>query len=570
VAESFNPYRQWLELETDSQQPDYYQLLGLSPSESDPEVIRAAADRAAAKVRSFRPGKHAAVWARLLDELKEAKQCLTNPERKSAYDRKLRQARQAAPQAPSGKAAPVNQDSNLYPPGMAPKGQQPKSSASQPTKRPPAANAPSPQKTPRAAKPQKRPAEPGGQSAEAARPAANTDRVSLGLKAPGSEHQPVNAHLAPPPQQRPSVLPWIVVIAAIIVLATVAVLYIALYSDMAQRPDSTKSIAAAPNKQSRQVPSDPSGPGLPGKASRAQAAGAAQSSSSGGGSVVRRRAVTSGDGQSGNSAAGPAAGASQTAEPPDGPTDEAAARKTDQPSASDSSAAKKKKEPAADAEDPGPAAVDPALANSPYVDDPFGPPPKEESGGTEPTDTDSADGKRLTESLQAARSAIEQRDFDSARLELDKARLLAQSPEHKAQVQRLEAIGYQCQEFWDAVARAVSQLQGTEELSIGGGKLIVIVVEAGSDWLTIRRGGQNERYTLKDMPVPLALALVDRVLPPEAPKTLVMKGACLAMDREATDEYLDKALSLWLQAQKQGADVSQLAEALEDSRDLAR
>ena len=88
MAGEFNPYREWLGLGTDA--PNYYELLGLALHEGDLARIAAAADRSITRVRSFRPGPQARAWAQLLDELREAKECLTNDERKASYDADLK------------------------------------------------------------------------------------------------------------------------------------------------------------------------------------------------------------------------------------------------------------------------------------------------------------------------------------------------------------------------------------------------------------------------------------------------------------------------------------------------
>ena len=86
---SFNPYHEWLGLDAKLSAPDFYQLLGLENSADDAEAISAAADRAMSRVRGFKPGKNAPLWARLLDELETAKNCLVDPAAKSRYDADL-------------------------------------------------------------------------------------------------------------------------------------------------------------------------------------------------------------------------------------------------------------------------------------------------------------------------------------------------------------------------------------------------------------------------------------------------------------------------------------------------
>ncbi|MFM8250822.1 MAG: hypothetical protein ACKOBW_04390, partial [Planctomycetota bacterium] len=87
MSDSFNPYQVWLGLDQfHGPAPDHYQLFGLTGAETDTLTIAAAADRAIARVRSFRPGSQAAAWAALLDQLSAAKRCLTDPAARREYD----------------------------------------------------------------------------------------------------------------------------------------------------------------------------------------------------------------------------------------------------------------------------------------------------------------------------------------------------------------------------------------------------------------------------------------------------------------------------------------------------
>ncbi len=80
-------------------------------------------------MRSHRPGAHAAQWAQLLDELAQAKACLSDSAEKSKYDASLRTQQPGGPgqddaQASTSAARPeiatVNQMPDLFPPGMEP------------------------------------------------------------------------------------------------------------------------------------------------------------------------------------------------------------------------------------------------------------------------------------------------------------------------------------------------------------------------------------------------------------------------------------------------------------------
>jgi hypothetical protein len=89
VAESFDPYSEWLGIQSDGQSPDHYRLLGLTPFEPDLELITRAADAAMAKVRRIRPGAHLTEWSRMLDQLNTTKHCLLDPRSRKAYDERL-------------------------------------------------------------------------------------------------------------------------------------------------------------------------------------------------------------------------------------------------------------------------------------------------------------------------------------------------------------------------------------------------------------------------------------------------------------------------------------------------
>jgi hypothetical protein len=95
VADTFDPYFEWLGIESRGQPPDHYRLLGLKRFESDPELIGRAADATLAKVRRIRPGPQLTEWSRLLDDLNAAKACLLDPQSRSPYDKSLAGGRSA-------------------------------------------------------------------------------------------------------------------------------------------------------------------------------------------------------------------------------------------------------------------------------------------------------------------------------------------------------------------------------------------------------------------------------------------------------------------------------------------
>jgi WD40 repeat protein len=97
----FDPYHKWLGIPKDQRPPTYYQLLGISPTEQDREVIEEAAIRQTAHVRTYQIGPHAAECTRVLNEIAQARTTLLHPAKRREYDARLNQARaKAATAAP--------------------------------------------------------------------------------------------------------------------------------------------------------------------------------------------------------------------------------------------------------------------------------------------------------------------------------------------------------------------------------------------------------------------------------------------------------------------------------------
>ncbi len=68
MSESFNPYQQWLGVPSSADRPpNHYELLGVAPSEADPQAILSAARAELATVRGIRPGENLPAWRRIPD-----------------------------------------------------------------------------------------------------------------------------------------------------------------------------------------------------------------------------------------------------------------------------------------------------------------------------------------------------------------------------------------------------------------------------------------------------------------------------------------------------------------------
>ena len=84
----FDPYREWLGLETQGT-PTYYQLIGISPSEEDSEEIRRSALAQLNKLSQIKDPSKQRLRQQLIQRIKKAARCLLNEHQRIEYDRKL-------------------------------------------------------------------------------------------------------------------------------------------------------------------------------------------------------------------------------------------------------------------------------------------------------------------------------------------------------------------------------------------------------------------------------------------------------------------------------------------------
>jgi hypothetical protein len=93
----FDPYHKWLAIPPGQRPPTHYQLLGISPTETDADVIEEAALQRTAHLRTYQIGPHAQECTRLLNEVARAKIVLLNPAKRMEYDAQLAQTSAAEP-----------------------------------------------------------------------------------------------------------------------------------------------------------------------------------------------------------------------------------------------------------------------------------------------------------------------------------------------------------------------------------------------------------------------------------------------------------------------------------------
>ncbi|MBT5124746.1 MAG: hypothetical protein HOM32_09130, partial [Planctomycetaceae bacterium] len=90
MSDLFNPYIEFLDLDTAPKCPTYYELLGISNrDECTHDRVENGRIAALAKMRTFKPGANAGVWAAVLDEVSLASKTLLDANLKATYDNQL-------------------------------------------------------------------------------------------------------------------------------------------------------------------------------------------------------------------------------------------------------------------------------------------------------------------------------------------------------------------------------------------------------------------------------------------------------------------------------------------------
>ncbi len=136
--------------------------------------------------------------------------------------------------------------------------------------------------------------------------------------------------------------------------------------------------------------------------------------------------------------------------------------------------------------------------------------------------TDPAKSRRLTLELANIRLALGKREWDAARKHLDESRQLVTTPDDQAMVDAMARVQEHVAGFWQAVGEGIKGVDQTGELQVGS--TFVSIVETGPDHILIRAAGENRRYTMKQLPSGLAMALANRWFDTK-PDNDVLRGA---------------------------------------------
>lgn len=101
MSADFDPYGEWLKIPAQRRPPTHYDLLGMTPLESDAARIHAAAEERVNFLRSLQMGPQREIVLKLIGEVSRAAACLADAKQKEAYDAQFLIAR------PQSHAVPI-------------------------------------------------------------------------------------------------------------------------------------------------------------------------------------------------------------------------------------------------------------------------------------------------------------------------------------------------------------------------------------------------------------------------------------------------------------------------------
>ena len=89
MPKRFNPYSEWLQVHSNSPRPTHYELLNVSPTESDTAVLESAADTQLKKLESLDPGSRNKLRDKVEKEIRRSLKVLSDAQARADYDQVL-------------------------------------------------------------------------------------------------------------------------------------------------------------------------------------------------------------------------------------------------------------------------------------------------------------------------------------------------------------------------------------------------------------------------------------------------------------------------------------------------
>ena len=520
-----NPYQEWLNCK--SKRPHYFELLGVSPKESDEGRIRRAAASRLATVRQVRPGDHIEQWQALIDEIGRAEKILLDPPARRAYVQKILEARQKKVASDKPAAADA-----VTPPPTPSSKSAPSSPPSSPPL-PPESNRlvepPDPQAV-SASPPEQGEDEAFDPMAPLTAPSDPTEREPAAHPAPvaglSASHSPGlapssgSSNFAKFARERARKKRQRFMVTSLLSLLVIGLLGTVGYlnKDAILGPTLSENDSDENDSPSSDPPKDP-------------------------------EPIVGDDG----------AEASQTPEPPsdnESPKDES----TDGSQENKGDPENKGDNVEPDGSNPE---AEPSENSAPDTS-----PPEEKMEEPEVVSKTLTRSQafELGETMKASHVAISERDFEEAEELWNSARGMAEGTDYAELVDRLQIMGQTTRRCWDRIAQATSQLQSTEVLEFSP-TVAVAIIEASEEKLVYRVNGERQERAPRELPPGLAKLILETVLEPGADLDTLL-GALYAGEAAFDESKREEAEMYWREGDAAGGSVQDLLLWVIDDYDL--
>ncbi len=169
-----------------------------------------------------------------------------------------------------------------------------------------------------------------------------------------------------------------------------------------------------------------------------------------------------------------------------------------------------------------------------------------------PSNVDPAKSAAFRQAMAQVRGLLGAREVEEAKKKLAASKPLVASDDNATELARTELLADYVGKFWDGVRESLKSLQVTDELRYGG--MVAAVVASDTSGITLHTPGKNHEFTLKNMPVALAMTLAQRWFD-QSPANKLMLGAFQAVDPQGSRE---EARQFWESATAGGASAEDL------------
>jgi hypothetical protein len=174
----------------------------------------------------------------------------------------------------------------------------------------------------------------------------------------------------------------------------------------------------------------------------------------------------------------------------------------------------------------------------------------------------SADKEAWQKAMLTARGLIGELEFESADKQLESLAGSAKTAVQREQLERLKQIGLLVREAQQAMVQAIQGLSAAETFQIGTSTQASFV-EGDATQITVKVAGQNRTFTFKEIPLAMAMALVDLKLDVVAATTKARKGAFVLVHPK-NKTMLERGKQWMLEAADAGAITKEVAQFYND------